>query len=64
MVDAKQLWLKLLSEGNNCIPLVRELAISANRDHGQCEFQFSHLSIQEYFLAVGLVEGDIDYHLS
>ena len=45
-------------EGNQAIPFVRTLAVPANgAAQDQFEFQFSHLSIQEYFLAVDLVEG-------
>ena len=54
---AKELWWSLI-EGNQAIPFVRTLAVPANgAAQDQFEFQFSHLSIQEYFLAVDLVEG-------
>ena len=36
---------------------MRVLAVPADRAAREFEFQFSHLSIQEHFLAVDLVEG-------
>ena len=54
---AKELWWSLI-EGNQAIPFVRTLAVPANgAAQDQFEFQFSHLSIQEYFLAMDLVGG-------
>ena len=54
---AKELWWSLI-EGNQAIPFVRTLAVPANgAAQDQFEFQFSHLSIQEYFLGMDLVEG-------
>ena len=56
---AKELWWSLI-EGNQAIPFVRALAVPANgAAHDQFEFQFSHLSIQEYFLAMDLVGGGV-----
>ena len=60
---AKELWWSLI-EGNQAIPFVRTLAVPANgAAQDQFEFQFSHLSIQEYFLAVDLVEGVVGFEL-
>ena len=57
---AKELWWSLI-EGNQAIPFVRTLAVPANgAAQDQFEFQFSHLSIQEYFLAMDLVEGVVE----
>ena len=56
---AKELWWSLI-EGNQAIPFVRTLAVPANgAAQDQFEFQFSHLSIQEYFLAMDLVGGGV-----
>ncbi len=56
---AKELWWSLI-EGNQAIPFVRALAVPANgAAQDQFEFQFSHLSIQEYFLAMDLVGGGV-----
>ena len=53
----KELWWSLI-EGNQAIPFVRTLAVPANHTaQDWFEFQFSHLSVQEYFLAADLVEG-------
>ena len=56
-VKAKELWWSLI-EHDKAIPFVRTLAVPANgAAQDQFEFQFSHLSIQEYFLAMDLVGG-------